>query len=84
MYPENQTDFFQTWLMTGITRLYILTSVWITFIFIQGHNYMRNKKKKKKNPFSCYFLGDFAVSLDEIQYVATTFLEVYAKYILHK
>ena len=27
-----------------ITKLYMLISVWMTFVFIQGHSYRRNQK----------------------------------------
>ena len=66
--------------MIGTTELYILISVKITFIFIQGHCYMRNQNVGVR------FLGNFAANLDQNTYVATTcwFVEGHAKSILYK
>ena len=37
---------FTLGMMTGTSELCILTSAWMTLIFIQGHSCMRNKKNK--------------------------------------
>ena len=52
--------------MTGTTKLYILASVWMTLIFIQGHSCIKIKD------FGVHFLKTFAVQVDEIQNAATT------------
>ena len=66
--------------MIEITKLYILISVWMTLIFIQGHSCMRNQQ------FCVYFLTDLCIDLDKSQYVATIcwFVEAHAKFILDK
>ena len=57
---------FKLGMMTGIAKLYILISILITFTFIQGHSVWEIQN------FNVHFLRNFAVDLDDIQYVATT------------
>ena len=70
---------FKLGIMVEKAILYILISVWISLTFIQGNSCNTNQNY-------LYFFRKFAVSLDEIQYVATTccFVEAHAKFILYQ
>ena len=72
--------FFKLGMMIKDTNLYILISVWMTLIFIQGNNCIRYQK------LCGHLHANLHISLDEIQCVATTcwFAESHAKFILHK
>ena len=67
-------------LMIETTELYILISIWMILIFVEGHSW------KKRKPLVSIFPTILGNDLDEIQYVATTcwFVEAHAKVMLHK
>ena len=68
-------------LVKEITKFYVLTPIWMTLTFIQGHSCMGSQKRV--TIFSQNF--NLTIGLDEIQYVATIwFVEAHADYILHK
>ena len=64
---------FKLGMMTKISKLYILISVWKTLTFIQGHSCMIN--------FGVHFHAKINMNLDAVQDVATTspFVEAHAK-----
>ena len=61
------SQYFKLGMMIETSKFSVLIVVWMKLTYVQGHCCMRNQKL-----FCIFFLTNFSISLDEIDYATTT------------